>query len=160
MCDIALALGADVPFFIKGAPARVRGIGEELTAVALPARLPLVLLKLSEGLSTALVYRRSDGSPRPDVRIDQALPLLAEGRLSAAAPFLGNALYPAALSLQPVLEDAKRALRRSGASFVQMTGSGSAVFGVFETDAAACRAAQVLRQQYPEAFVTEAKTVS
>ena len=71
-----------------------------------------------------------------------------------------NALYPAAADLQPGLETAKRALETSGAHYVLMTGSGAAVYGAYNSDAQAIKAAEQLRQTFPGAFVACAATLS
>ena len=155
----ALHLGADVPFFLDGRPARVRGIGEQLTPAALPADVPLVIVKLSEGLNTAAVYRRSDMLPPTEVDVPALLERLSSRDLCAAKAFAGNALYPAAAELQPGLETAKRALETSGAHYVLMTGSGAAVYGAYNSDAQAIKAAEQLRQTFPGAFVAFAHTV-
>ena len=157
---IALKLGADVPFFLKGRPARIRDIGEQLSPVSLPAGVPLVLVKATEGLNTGRVYGRSDALPAAPVDVDCLLPLLSAGDLKAAAPVTGNSLYPAAVSLCPKLEQIKNAVHASGASYVLMTGSGAVVYGAYGTSAQAAEAEKQLKAVFPDAFVSRAETVS
>jgi len=59
---LALQLGADVPFFVRGRPAWVEGVGEQITPIALPDEVlttPLALLKPPAAIPTAAIF----GSP-------------------------------------------------------------------------------------------------
>ena len=157
---LALELGADVPFFLDGRPARVRGIGERLSPAALPADVPLVLLQAAGGLNTGAVYARSDLLPPVSVDVPALTDLLARGDLRAANGVTGNALYPAAVSMQPLLETAKRAVETSGALYTLMTGSGSVIYGAYASDGDALRAAEALRTRFPGAYVSVTRTLS
>ncbi len=158
--ELALSIGADVPFFLRGTPARVQGIGERLTPAALPGQVPLVLFKLTEGLSTAEVYAESDRCPQPPVRVEALADCLSKRDFVRAQALTGNALYPAALRLQPGLETAKRAVEESGALYSLMTGSGAVVYGVFATSRQALDAAEQLRNDYPGAYAACVMTLS
>ena len=160
LAEIALKLGADVPFFLKGVPARVRGIGERLDPVPLPAGIPLVLVKLTEGLNTGKVFSLSDTLPVEPVDVDALLACLSREDWRGASACTGNALYPAAVRLQPALETAKRALEASGAQYVLMTGSGAVVYGVYASNAEAFRAVRTLKRGFPGAFIARTETVS
>lgn len=81
---------------------------------------------------------------------------LAKGDLHAAAAALSNA-FEAATDL-PAVADIRGRLRAAGALGCQMTGSGSAVFGIFEEEAAAARAAALLAADYEETFVCRPDT--
>ena len=59
---LALRLGADVPFFVRGQPAWVEGVGEQITPIALPAEVldtPLVLLKPPVAIPTVAIFGSS-----------------------------------------------------------------------------------------------------
>ena len=62
---------------------------------------------------------------------------------------MGNVLEPVSRRLRPQLDEAIRAIEASGALGARMTGSGSAVFGVYAHAGACKRAAQLLTQAYP-----------
>ena len=160
LMDIALSLGADVPFFLTGEPQRIQGIGERLTPVRLPVGVSLVLFKLTPGLSTAQVYAASDEEPPLPVDTAALLPLLQRQDFARARAVTGNALYPAAKRLEPRLETAKRAVEASGALYTLMTGSGAVVYGVFASDALALSAAAQLRRDHPGAYVAVTSTIS
>lgn len=158
--SIALRLGADVPFFLDGFPARVQGIGEQLTPAPLPGDVPLVLVKDTPGLNTGLVYRRSDESPYPPIDVPGLLESLRGRQIREAACKADNALYPAAVSLSPRLDTIKRAVEASGALYTQMTGSGAVIYGVYSSDAQAGQAARKLRSMLPDAYIACARTIS
>ena len=160
LAEIALKLGADVPFFLSGKPARVQGIGERLSPAALPAGIPLVLVKATPGLNTGSVYKRSDAMSPVSVDVPALLDRLGQRDLAAASPFSGNALYPAAESLSPELANVKRAVEASGALYTLMTGSGAVVYGAYSSGAQAAEAARILRGEFPGAFVACAATLS
>ncbi len=160
LAGIALRLGADVPFFLRGEPARIRGIGEQLTPVRLPADVPLVLVKATEGLNTGRVYARSDTLPDSPIDVSGLLHCLSDGNLADAALKAGNSLYPAAVSLCPDLCRIKSAVESSGACYVLMTGSGAVVYGAYETDTQAVRAEAMLKAVFPGAFVSRVHTIS
>ena len=146
LLDIALTLGADVPFCLTGGLARVSGIGEGIEPVAGAPEIPLVLLVPGGGLSTGAVFSLWDSGGFPDVALDTAA--LAEavtaGDLAAVDRLCANALTAPAVSLLPGIAGAIEALRRSGASAAFMTGSGSCAVGAFDTPAVARRAAEDL----------------
>lgn len=160
LMDIALSLGADVPFFLTAEAQRVRGIGERLTPVALPGGVPLVLFKLTAGLSTAQVYAACDEEPALPVDTPALLPLLQAKDYARAQAVTGNALYPAARRLEPRLETAKRAVEASGALYTLMTGSGAVIYGVFGSDAQARAAADQLRRDWPGAYAEATSTIT
>ena len=138
-------LGADVPFCLTGGLARVQGIGEQVTPLGFAPQAPLVLLKPRGGLSTPEVYRRFDaGFPGGPADIPGLIDALRQGDLPAVARLTGNALAAPAIEALPEIETALGDLRGAGADVAFMTGSGSAVVGVFSGDAAARRAADAL----------------
>jgi 4-diphosphocytidyl-2-C-methyl-D-erythritol kinase len=119
LLPIGLALGADVPFFLRGHNAWVEGIGEQITPVSVPERR-FVVLKPNAGLETARIFR------------DQGLQRNTETATItdfAVHPFdFGrNDLQPVAQALCPEIDQALQWLTTFGLS-PRMTGSGSAVF--------------------------------
>jgi 4-diphosphocytidyl-2-C-methyl-D-erythritol kinase len=138
---LALALGADVPFFLAPRPAWVGGIGDELEPV--PGLPGFVLLLAHPGvpLATRDVYAAYDAGfasltprdPGPSIRALLAVP----GEVPALPTLVGNDLEPAAVRLRPVLAELRREIEATGASAVGMSGSGPTLFGVFDDARAA-----------------------
>lgn len=134
--EIALQVGADVPFLLYGGTCRCEGVGEILTPFTLGKRLWFVIAKPKEGVSTRELFSRLP-LPRPRVQTLSAVAALAKGDLHSLAPLMQNVLEPAAIELVPEIGVLKQKLLDAGAIAAQMTGSGSAVFGLFESKEAA-----------------------
>ena len=151
---IALGLGADVPFFLRGGLVRTQGIGEELTPLPWRKRWPLVIVQPAAGLSTGKVFSAFDAEENvrhPDTEL--AMRGLAEGRLDWVRKGIGNVLQPVSEQLCPEIRLALQELVAFGAKTACMTGSGSAVFGVFASRADAERAWRHVRKRWRSAFV-------
>ncbi|MBQ9988206.1 MAG: 4-(cytidine 5'-diphospho)-2-C-methyl-D-erythritol kinase [Clostridia bacterium] len=147
---IALSLGADVPFLLAGGTARARGIGEDILPLYPPEPFFFVILQPEGGLSTPEVYRAYDAMPKPPmVDFESAAQAICAGDISAFAAAAGNMLAPCAAALMPQIDQAVDDLYACGAIYAQMTGSGSAVFGMFENAMAAETARLSLHKKYP-----------
>lgn len=145
LLSIGLSLGADVPYCLTGGFCRVRGIGEIVEKKPWGPRAHLALMRLGGGLSTADVFRAWDETPVfPPMDLLGAMEALRSGdydRLRAAAR---NALAAPAASLIPEITEKIRELYAFGALYAQMSGSGSAVYGVFSSAEEARGAAEML----------------
>jgi len=138
--DLAARLGADVPMCLAGRPALVSGIGEKLEpAPSLPA-CGLLLVNPGTALPTAAVFaaRRGDFSTvQPLARPWSDLASLVE-----ALAARGNDLAAAAIAVCPAIAEVLAFLRASPAvRYAAMSGSGATCFALYDTPAAAERAA-------------------
>ncbi len=156
--QIALRLGADVPFFLQPRPAWVTGIGERCEPVADFPSLALVLVHPGTELSTAQVFRVRDeiaGALTPHTHAStmpalSGLPVQREGSdPRALSSLLQNDLEPAARRLCPAIDRLKDALQRVGAVGIGLSGSGPTLFGMFEGLSQARAAASALRLAPP-----------
>jgi 4-diphosphocytidyl-2-C-methyl-D-erythritol kinase len=120
---LAVRLGADVPFFVRGHNAWVEGIGETITAMALPAELlntPLALLKPPVAVPTAAIF----GS---DLLTRNTKHAIVEDFLAAPKGFGRNDLQMPSVAYSSQISQALEIMQnRFGNS--RMTGSGSTVF--------------------------------
>jgi 4-diphosphocytidyl-2-C-methyl-D-erythritol kinase len=138
--DIAASLGADVPACLEGGLVRMRGIGDIVEPIALPASpLHLVLATPTFGCSTADVYRAWDELGAPTGR-----------RL--LAPAFGtepwrNDLEPAARHVEPRLKSFAGAFSSVADTLAFMCGSGSTHFVMVETRDDAVRIADAVRDE-------------
>lgn len=151
---IGLNLGADVPFCLRGGLARVGGIGEEVRSLPGAPAWPLVIVQPCRGLSTRTVfaaYHAAECVQRPDT--DGAEHALLSGNLPALPPCLGNALEGVSLARRPAIGEAIDALLSLGAAGARMSGSGSAVFGVFADDEAARCATNELKARWKRTYL-------
>ena len=145
---MAAALGSDVPFFIRGGTQLATGRGEVLSPLPPLTDGWFVIVKPTESFSTPSMYRRLDNLPPactpPIPPLQGGLPALAVGlfnRFEAAIP-AGSAVW-----------DIKARLAAYGALASLLSGSGSAVFGLFDTETAARAAVEALRPAWPEIFL-------
>ncbi|MFZ2634430.1 MAG: 4-(cytidine 5'-diphospho)-2-C-methyl-D-erythritol kinase [Desulfosalsimonadaceae bacterium] len=132
-------IGADVPFFIYGKPAIATGIGDILTPCPHLESFPLVLIYPSVPVSTVEVYKKLNLRLTKTKKINTRF-LFKQNRGRDAFQFLFNDLEPVASVICPDIEAAKASLLKQNAMAALMTGSGSAVFGLFENDDSALKA--------------------
>jgi 4-diphosphocytidyl-2-C-methyl-D-erythritol kinase len=138
-------LGADVPFFVKGVPARARGIGDRLTPLRGVPRLWLIILYPKFPVLTAEVYRKLP------LKLTKAI-VNTSINFSLGSPanlrkLLVNDLETVTMGRYPRIGLLKEELARQGAVGVLMSGSGSSVFGVFQSRRSAQRAFLRLRKE-------------
>lgn len=144
LISIGARIGADIPFCIKGGCGYCTGIGEIIEP--LPAICGYVLIgKGKAGISTAEAFGKIDslgsGIGIPGIKkIFGNVSLLID-----IAPFCRN-IFDDVTSLEEVT-DIKRIMTENGAVCSAMTGSGSAVFGLYESENAAKKAQEVLKQK-------------
>ena len=146
LCSIAAQLGADVPFCVSGGTALCTGTGEVLTPWT-GGPFAFVIAAGSEPVSTPQAYRvldrRFDGF-REETRHASAQGLqqaVAAGDAVLLAPHLFNLFEEAVFPLAPSALEKKRKLLEYGALGACMSGSGSAVFGLFRNFGDAVHAA-------------------
>lgn len=132
LSEIAIRLGADVPYFLDPVPMKVSGIGEKMTPIAVEGDVYCLIVKPVEGLSTKDVYARCDDFPKENIDTDKVLEALSRGNLRDASLYRGNDLYPAANSLLPKVGEIVAALKAEGFEIAAMSGSGSACYGLTE----------------------------
>ncbi len=153
---LAADLGADVPFFLAGGTAFATGRGDRIVSLpALPAcRIVLVGPRLQ--ISTAEAYGMLDEDDFTDGA--RALAMVTAIREDAAAEIPDHVFNGFARVLEgrwAALGELKRALRDEGAIAAEITGSGSAVFGIFDDHATASAAGRALAGQGHWARLTE-----
>lgn len=159
---LAAGLGSDVPFFLQGGTALGLGRGQELYPVDDVERKGVVIIKPSFGVSTADAYGWLDADRAASNGGDQ---VEANGHARPAVEVgwpigpvrLSNDLTAPVARRHPVVAEIIETCLSLGAEGAQMSGSGSAVFGLFP-EAAASRAARELRR--PDWLVLVARTQS
>ncbi|MBQ9893756.1 MAG: 4-(cytidine 5'-diphospho)-2-C-methyl-D-erythritol kinase [Ruminococcus sp.] len=138
-------LGADVPFFFTGGTAYVEGIGEKISPLPDYSGRVLVIAKGTEGVSTAEAYANIDALTSPLHPPAHELVNALKTTPEDAHNYFGN-LFEQAVQLEEV-DDIKSVMVNSGALKAVMTGSGSAVFGLFSSTDAAEVCAEKLREK-------------
>lgn len=123
-------LGADVAFFVEGGTALGRGRGDVLTPlVDLPDHAVLVA-RPGFGVSTREAYGWFDADPAPPASTPRTAPAAAADWPAYLAA-CRNDLQPAVTARHPALLEGLDRLASAGAALAMMSGSGSALFGLF-----------------------------
>lgn len=149
-------VSADTAFFTVGGTAYVSGIGEDINSVRFIPKVDLVVAKGSSGISTPEAYGKIDrlNEPyHPDTK--KLLKCIEKGNFLKHCDLCGN-IFESVTELRDV-DNIKAAMLESGALTAVMSGSGSAVFGIFPDKEKAERCADKLNGKYP--FVKCCKTV-
>jgi len=142
---MGLGVGADVPFFVCGRPAIVTGIGENVQPY--PHSLSYHVLLVFPGIrvSTAEVYKNLDlGLTNCEKKLKK---LLLGQQAFDAVCHTCNDLESFTLPMFPEIAAAKQVLVELGAASALMSGSGSAVFGLFDNLSKARNARETLRRR-------------
>lgn len=151
---IGLSVGCDVPFMVRNHTSLAEGRGEVLTKVPAMPQCFYVLVNPGFSVSTAELFGRFDAVPvpkRPNHREMEAA--LKEGNLQKIGKNLHNVLEFAVLQDHPELFQIENALDNCGALGTSMTGSGSVMFGMFETFDFAATASMSLMQVGYETYL-------
>jgi 4-diphosphocytidyl-2-C-methyl-D-erythritol kinase len=146
LMGIASRLGADVPFFLYGGTAQATGIGNQIETLEDVAQKFLLILKPNANISTADAYRaldeRSLTSQMSETILSSSQPTADSDKLDFAN--LINDFEAVVFDLEPEIRRAKSALLKAGADAALLAGSGSAVFGSFDSEDAQRRAIQAI----------------
>ena len=152
LCAIGAGIGADVPFALMGGTCRVRGVGDLMKALPPCPDCWFVVAMPSVGVSTPEAFARYDtmGSPvHPDCEAQEQA--IRKNDLPGVCAAAGNALeHCSGADETPAI---CKVLRAHGAVTAQMTGSGAAVFGIFDRQDAARKAVAALKSSYRQVYL-------
>lgn len=148
MKEIAVRVGADVPFCLTGGTMLSEGIGEELTALTPVPKFPLLVVKPGLSISTKEAYEAFDARSEithPDMEGMQAA--IAKGSVLEIAKLLGNVLEEVSAGAHPIIYEVKEEMIEHGALGALMSGSGPSIFGIYPDEESLERAYEVLRDK-------------
>jgi len=150
LCAVAAKVGSDAALFIIGGTVRARGRGELVEPLPDAPELHLVVVKPEVGVSTAWAYAELDKRDRVCGRAsDRAEDAVKSGDRRALVEALSNDFDAIVSAAIPEIAQARQALLDAGADAAILAGSGSAVFGAFQSKDSASRAAKELRAHLP-----------
>lgn len=159
LAHIAIQLGADVPLFLSNGLTRVQGIGEQVEYFPYDTKLHLLILQDDQGLSTQDVFRLYDSNPCRK-RVDNATLIKAvqENDINMISKNMHNCLQSTAIILNDTVSKGLDYLRRYGAVASMMTGSGSAVYGIFAEEDTAREAQKILKSEYKHCIYVQTES--
>ena len=129
--ELALALGSDVPFFLIGGTAYATGRGEQLTPLPSAAPIPLLLIFPDVRVSTADAFSRIRNYSKP-IGLDRYREMLRDDLLAHEETLINDFEEPI-FAQHRSLRELRERLKRAGAAWARMTGSGSTMVGAFRT---------------------------
>ena len=155
LAETALKLGADVPFCLWGGTALAGGVGEKLKPLAPMPECFIVVAKPHFSVSTKAAFGLYD--QQPDLHCPHSgamVQALERGDLRAISTNLYNSLEKPVGGQHPRILQLVERLESAGALGARMTGSGSAVFGIFDDRQKAKKAMPGLRLLCREVYLT------
>lgn len=161
LCEIGARIGADVPFCVLGGTRLCRGIGEKMQEIPNALRPFVVVVMGTEGISTPQAFADIDrkcgvfkgASEAAQEKHKAIADCLKNGKTHTVSGVIYNLFEEVVLPIRPRVAEIKRVLQDAGAFAAQMSGSGPAVFGLFEKEAQAQKAKALLQAQNMQAFV-------
>ena len=133
LMELGAKVGADVPFCVTGGAARCTGTGTEVSPAPMMPECWLVVCKPPAGMSTPRAYALLDQYPLSSTQATpRMMDALEAGNLRRVAKGLANRFDETIRMAQ--VRGVKRAMLGIGALGAMMTGSGSGVYGIFETE--------------------------
>ena len=157
LMEMGLKLGADVPFCIARGTMLAEGIGEVLTPLRPVPSIHVVLVKPPISVSTATVYKSLDlGNIKFHPDTPKVIQAIEHQNIKEIAANMVNVLEEVTVPMHPVISELKEELVMQGAMGAMMSGSGSTIFGLFDSKEKANKAAQYFKveRNLREVYVT------
>ena len=156
LLDLGASLGADIPFCIMGGTVLASGIGEKLRRLSPLPKMKLLIVKPKAGLSTKKVYESLDidglnkagfihkdvGEMVSVIESDEA----DKTKIEKIAGRLNNILEVPSIRLLPLIADIKQKMLDNNCLGALMSGSGTAIFGIYENDEDMIKTKEILEK--------------
>ncbi len=155
MCRLGVQIGADIPFCIIGATCLAEGIGDQVTELNNFTWNNILIIKPEFSMSTAFVYQNLAADYYNLYSGNKILKYISLYDYDKAARCLSNTLEKVVEKYHPEIRDIKKFMTDNGALSSIMTGSGSAVFGLFNDSMTLNKAYQIALEIYPQTFMTK-----
>ena len=125
---VGKSVGADIPFFLKNTPCRVKGIGEKLEKIQNNLECDVILIKPKFGVSTKKAYELySKLDEKKFANIDEVLSGLKENNLKKVCENIENMLEQGLLIDDENIQNFRNRIKETGLDFF-MSGSGSCYY--------------------------------
>lgn len=156
LLELGASLGADIPFCIMGGTILASGIGEKLRRLSPLPKMKLLIVKPKAGLSTKKVYESLDidglnkagfihkdvGEMVSVIESDEA----DKTKIEKIAGRLDNILEVPSIRLLPLIADIKQKMLDNNCLGALMSGSGTAIFGIYENDEDMIKTKEILEK--------------
>lgn len=155
LAELALSLGADVPFFLKPHLSRATGVGEKLVPVEFEYEpLPIVIVAPHFPVSAAWAYKHCCVADDCGVKgqMEEILDCVKDNEPDKVALLVRNDLAIPLYEKFPILSTIKEQMLDSGALCAEVSGSGPTMFGICESREAAKECAAKLAATLPESY--------
>ncbi|MBE6802342.1 MAG: 4-(cytidine 5'-diphospho)-2-C-methyl-D-erythritol kinase [Ruminococcaceae bacterium] len=152
LCRIGVKVGADIPFCIVGGTALALDTGAVLAPLTDVEGYYIVVVKPEDGVSTKEAYAAVDSlTDMKHTKNKEMLEFFADGEIHNALKLCGN-VFEQALEV-PGRVDIKDICNKNGAVASCMTGSGSAVYGIFEEKSDAENSIKELKEKFANVYL-------
>jgi 4-diphosphocytidyl-2-C-methyl-D-erythritol kinase len=158
MSEIGLKIGADVPFCLTGGTCVAEGIGEKLTKLNDFIWNYILVVKPDFSMSTAFVYNNLSSDYYNLYKSNDILNYISSGDFNKAVLSVQNTLEKVVEKFHPEINAIKEMMIQNGALSSLMTGSGSAVFGLYPDKNSFESAYNKISAIYPQTFKTKTMT--
>lgn len=129
LCVIGAKVGADIPFCILGGSVLCEGIGDIMTPISPLPPCYILIAKGGEGVSTKWAYEQFDLMEEREIKENPMVELLRKGDIKDICSVMYNCFE----LLVPSVGGIKDIMNECGALGSMMSGSGTAVFGIFDS---------------------------
>ena len=154
MAQICAKVGSDVPFCLLGGTRLATATGTTLKKLAAMPKCTIVICKPEVSVSTAEAYARCDARPQKGfLYTDELVKRLYSRDIRGLAACLYNE-FEQVMQLDEINE-IKRTMMQAKALGASMSGSGSAVYAIFNSEKKAQNCANILKEKYNIVFLTQ-----
>lgn len=154
MCDIGARVGADVPFCLMGGTVLAKGIGTTMSKLPPLTKCYILICKPDVSVSTAEAYAKSDSKPSKGFLVtDEVVKMVCKRNLRGVSQCLYNE-FEAVMQLDDIT-NIKKMMIKNKALGACMSGSGSAVFGIFLDEKKAQKCMEAMSAQYDKLYICE-----
>lgn len=156
LLEIAVTIGADVPYCLVGGTALVEGIGEKITPLTSLKKMYIVAVKPDINIATPWAFKQLDQRPiknHPDIA--EIIRVLEEKNYNQLKYSLGNVFEEVVFEQHPEISEIKKDLIKQGAMAATMTGSGSTVIGYYMEKETAEKSWRLFADKYSKCFLSE-----
>ena len=158
LIDIGVKIGADVPYCLFSRPSLVTGIGDQLQFLDIYTDFHLFIAKPKFGISTGSLFSSLTIDKANQDEFNQLVEGLTRGNYSQIEKNLVNDLLAAAIKVRPEVQEIIDDLKGFGFDNACMTGAGSVVFGITQSESLARSAVTEFYLKYP--FVKKTKIIT